>query len=39
MGYIRKHREGIKTGFEFILLLSGILIVAPLIIYVQATSF
>jgi len=39
MGYIRKHKDGIRTGFEFAFLLVGILLISPLIIYVQASSF
>ena len=35
MGYIRKHKDGIRTGFELIFLMSGILLISPFIIYLN----
>jgi hypothetical protein len=39
MGYIRKHKDGIRTGFELIFLMCGILAISPVIIYLQMSSF
>jgi hypothetical protein len=39
MGYIRKHKEGIRSGFELMFIMAGILSVSPLIIYFQMNSF
>ena len=39
MGYIRKHKDDIRTGFELIFLMCGILAISPVIIYLQMNSF
>ena len=39
MGYIRKHKEGIRSGFELMFIMGGILSVSPLIIYLQSSAF
>lgn len=39
MGYIRKHREDIRSGFELVFIMGGILGVCPLIMYLQMSSF
>jgi len=39
MGYIRKHKEGIRSGFEVVLLMGGVLGISPLIIYAASNTF
>jgi hypothetical protein len=42
MGYIRKHKDGIRAGFELVeivMLGAGILLISPVIIYLQVNSF
>ena len=39
MGYIRKHKDGIRTGFELLFIMAGILAVSPIIIYLQLNSY
>ena len=39
MGYIRKHKEGIRSGFELVFIMGSILGVCPLIMYLQMNSF
>ena len=39
MGYIRKHKDDIRTGFEMMAIMCGILAISPIIIYLQLNSF
>ena len=39
MGYIRKHKHGIRSGFEATLLIAGILSISPFIMMVAASSY
>jgi hypothetical protein len=39
MGYIRKHKDDIRSGFVGIIVAVGILLISPLIIIIQASSF
>jgi hypothetical protein len=39
MGYIRKHKHDIRSGFEATLLITGILCLCPVIMMVAASSY
>jgi len=39
MGYIRKHKHDIRSGFEATLLITGILCLSPFIMMVAASSY
>lgn len=39
MDYLRKHKNDIRSGFEAILLIGGILSISPFIMMVAASSY